>query len=60
MKRGMKLLGPGGRMMAFGAASLTSAKNIFSKAGVALGFGLYHPIGFLSPSKSLMGVNMRP
>jgi len=58
VKRGMKLLGPGGRMMVFGAASLTSAKNIFSKAGVALGFGLYHPIGFLSPSKSLMGINM--
>jgi len=58
VKRGFKLLGPGGRMMAFGAASLTSAGNVFSKIGVALGFGLYHPLGFLSPSKSLMGINM--
>jgi len=39
VKRGMKLLGSGGRMILFGASSLTSAKNIFSKIGVALGFG---------------------
>jgi len=44
--------------MLFGAASMTSAKSIFAKAGVALGFGIHHPLGFLSPSKSLMGVNM--
>ena len=58
VKKGMKLLGSGGRMVIFGASSMTSASNVFSKLGVALGFGIYSPVGLLSPSKSLIGVNM--
>jgi len=58
VKKGFKLLGSGGRMVIFGAATMTSAKHIFSKLGVALGFGIYSPIGLLAPSKSLLGINM--
>lgn len=58
VKKGYKLLGSGGRMVLFGASALTSAGNVFSKIGVALGFGLYSPIGLLNPSKSLIAVNM--
>lgn len=58
VKKGFKLLGSGGRMLLFGASSMTNAKNVFSKIGIALGFGIYSPIGLLSPSKSLIGVNM--
>ena len=58
VKKGMKLLGSGGRMVLFGASSMTSAKSVFGKLKVAKGFGIYSPIGLLSPSKSLIGVNM--
>lgn len=58
VSRGFKLMGSGGKMVLFGASALTSAKFIWSKIGVALGFGIYSPIGLLNPSKSLIGVNM--
>ncbi|MEL6123367.1 MAG: zinc-binding dehydrogenase [Bacteroidota bacterium] len=58
VKKGFKSLRSGGRMVLFGASSLTSAKSIFSKLGVVLGFGLYSPIQLLNPSKSLIAVNM--
>lgn len=58
VKKGMKLLGAGGRLFVFGASSMTSAKNIFQKIAVGLGFGFYHPIGLVGPSKSILGVNM--
>ncbi|RQH13801.1 hypothetical protein D5R40_34510, partial [Okeania hirsuta] len=55
VKKGMKLLGAGGRLFVFGASSMTSAKNIFQKIAVGLGFGFYHPIGLVGPSKSIWG-----
>ena len=58
VKKGMKLLNAGGRMVIFGASSMTSARNIFKKLGILFGFGFYSPIGLLSPSKSIIGVNM--
>ncbi|MEM6804686.1 MAG: zinc-binding dehydrogenase [Bacteroidota bacterium] len=58
VKKGMKLLGAGGRLFVFGASSMTTAKNIFQKIAVGLGFGFYHPIGLVGPSKSILGVNM--
>lgn len=58
IKKGLRLLTAGGRIVCFGAAALTSAKTIFGKIGVALGFGFYSPIALLNPSKSLMAVNM--
>ena len=57
VKKGIKLLNAGGRIFVYGASAMTSAK-LFQKIGIGLGFGIYHPIAFLSESKSLMGVNM--
>ena len=45
-------------MVLFGASQMTSATNIVSKLKVLFGFGVYHPVFFLSNSKSLIGVNM--
>ncbi len=58
VRKGFKLLGSGGRLVLFGASSMTSAKNVFSKLNVARGFGIYHPVSLISPSKALIGVNM--
>ena len=57
-KKGSKLLSSGGRMVLFGAAALTGARNIWQKLQVAKGFGLKSPISLLSSSKSVIGVNM--
>ena len=59
-KKGFQLLGPGGRMVAYGAA----AQNRGNKSGslnsvrVGLGFGFHSPIGLIVQSKSITGVNM--
>ncbi len=58
LKKGMKLLGSGGRMISFGASELTNANNLFSKMKFLWSFGIYHPVFFISHSKSLIGVNM--
>ncbi len=58
IKKGMKLLDAGGRLVMYGAASFTDAQNIFSKVSTLLSFGIYHPLNLMTPSKSLMGVNM--
>ncbi|MDX2285160.1 MAG: zinc-binding dehydrogenase [Bacteroidia bacterium] len=58
VKRGMQLLRPGGRMLVYGASSLTDARGLFQKLRVALGFGFYSPIGLVGQSKSIIGVNM--
>lgn len=58
VKKGMDLLGAGGRLVAFGASSMSGARNIFQKLKVGWGFGFYHPIKLLGPSKGLIGVNM--
>ena len=57
-KKGYKLLGSGGRIVPFGAATQLEAHNIFSKIKFGLSFGLYHPVGFIMQSKSMVGVNM--
>ncbi len=57
-KKGFKLLGPGGRIVTFGAASQLDASNFFSKVRFGLSFGFYHPVQFIANSKSLSGVNM--
>ncbi len=56
-KKGYKLLGAGGRLLLFGASSLSGASN-FSKIKQLIGFGFYHPIQFMMSSKSILGVNM--
>lgn len=57
VKRGFRSLAAGGRIVCYGAADI-SDKNIFGKIGTLLGFGIYHPIQFMSNSKALIGINM--
>lgn len=57
VKKGFKLLGAGGGLVVFGAASITG-KNIFGKLKTVLGFGWYHPLKFIMSSKAMIGVNM--
>lgn len=56
-KTGYKLLASGGRLLLFGASSMTGA-SIFGKIGVGLGFGFYSPIQFMLKSQAMIGVNM--
>ena len=58
IKRGIKALGAGGRIVCYGAAQMTDSTNIFSKISKGLQFGIYHPAQFMMGSKSLIGVNM--
>lgn len=57
VKKGIRLLAPGGRIVCYGASALTN-KNIFGKIKTALSFGFYHPAMLMMPSKSIIGVNM--
>lgn len=57
VKKGVRLLRPGGRLICYGASAMTS-QSLLGKIRVALGFGWYHPISLMMPSKSLLGVNM--
>lgn len=57
VKKGMRALAPGGRLVCYGAAALSN-KNIFGKIITALQFGFYHPAMLMMPSKSIIGVNM--
>jgi NADPH:quinone reductase-like Zn-dependent oxidoreductase len=57
VKKGMRLLAPGGRLVCYGAAALSN-KNIFGKIKTALDFGFYHPAMLMMPSKSIIGINM--
>jgi NADPH:quinone reductase-like Zn-dependent oxidoreductase len=58
IKRGMKILAPGGKIVCYGASQMTEARNIFSKISKRMQFGFYHPGHFIIPSKSMIGVNM--
>lgn len=59
VKKGFKLLNAGGRLVGYGASSMTEAKgNPFKMLGVAKGFGIWSPIEFLTSSKSFLGINM--
>jgi NADPH2:quinone reductase len=57
-KKGYGLLGSGGRIVPYGAATQLDANNFFSKLKFALSFGIYHPVGFIMQSKAMIGVNM--
>ena len=57
-RKGLALLGSGGRMVSYGAASLSDASNGIQRMIRGLGFGIYHPVQFLMPSLSLIGINM--
>ena len=58
VKKGYRLLGAGGRLVTFGASSMTQSKSIFGKIILLLGFGMYHPVGLLIKSKGIIGVNL--
>ena len=57
---GMKVLGPGGRMVSYGAASQINGNktNKLKAAGVVFGFGIFSPIALLLQSKAIITVNM--
>ena len=57
VKKGIRLLAPGGRLVCYGAADI-SDKNLLGKIKTVLSFGFYHPFMFMMPSKSLIGINM--
>ncbi len=57
-RKGLSLLNAGGRIVAYGASSMTDAKNKLTQLWVGLQFGFFHPVKFLMPSQSLIGVNM--
>lgn len=57
VKKDLKILGSGGRLVLFGAASMTGS-NIFQKISAGIGFGFYHPAEFMMTSRAMIGVNM--
>ena len=57
VKKGIRCLAAGGRIVCYGAADITD-KNIFGKINTLLGFGFYHPISLMSSSKAIIGINM--
>lgn len=57
-RRSYQLLNRGGRIVGYGAAAFTDATNVFSKAKMALEFGIYHPAQLLMECRSIIGVNM--
>ncbi len=58
LRKGMGLLRPGGRMIAFGGSSFVDATSFFAKLANFLRFGFYHPMILVGGSRSLVGVNM--
>lgn len=58
IRKGIRNLAPGGRMVGFGAAQSSNSGNIFSMLAFALSFGMFHPAPFLIDSHSFCGVNM--
>lgn len=59
-KRGLRLLGPGGRIIAYGAAAQNrgNKSNQLNNLRVGIGFGFHSPIGLIMKSQSILGVNM--
>ncbi|MEP7108204.1 MAG: zinc-binding dehydrogenase [Ferruginibacter sp.] len=57
VKKGFRSLSSAGRIVCFGAADM-SDKNLFGKLRAAWDFGIYHPIMFMTASKSMIGINM--
>ena len=57
---GLALLGPAGRIVAYGAAAQNHGKRSgrINSIRVGLGFGFHSPIGLIVKSQSVIGVNM--
>ncbi len=61
VKKGLKLLAPGGRLAMYGAAQIvgdSNKKSLFRQLKVLFGFGKYSPTQFFGNSQALIGVNM--
>jgi NADPH2:quinone reductase len=58
VKKGYRLLGPGGRLFSFGISSMNDSKSFFGKLKVVAQFGIYHPLQFLSNANGIVGVNI--
>ncbi len=59
VKRDMKLCGAGGRVLCYGGAERSGkGGGILSTVKFLWDMGLYHPVGLLARSKSLLGVNL--
>ncbi|MCF6366078.1 MAG: zinc-binding dehydrogenase [Bacteroidales bacterium] len=61
VKKGLKLLAPGGRFAMYGAAQIagnSDKKSAFRQIKTLLGFGKYRPTQFFANSQTLIGVNM--
>ncbi len=59
VRKGLALLGPGGRIVCFGAAEREAGPLQFARdLRFAASFGVVHPIPLLTSSRSLLGVNM--
>lgn len=58
VKKGYRLLNAGGRIICYGGAKRSEGSGFFNDLRLAVGFGLYSPIGLMMNSKSLIGVNM--
>jgi len=58
IRKGIKILAPGGRIVCYGAAQMSDSSNVFFQLSKAIQFGIYHPAIFMMSSKSLIGVNM--
>jgi len=58
-KKGKELLGPGGRIVTYGAAAQNAGKKSrLQTIRVGLGFSFYSPIPLIVQSQSMVGVNM--
>lgn len=61
VKKGIRLLAPGGKMVCYGGAQRSGKRNVFSifnDIRFVLGFGIMSPIPLLVHSKSIIGINM--
>lgn len=56
--KGMKLLGPCGRMAVFGGSAFSGKKGWFAKIRTFIDFGFYHPLRLMRQSQSMVGVNV--
>jgi NADPH:quinone reductase-like Zn-dependent oxidoreductase len=58
-KRGKEILGPGGRIVTYGAAAQNSgSRSKLHSTRIGLGFGFYSPIPLIGQSQAMVGVNM--
>lgn len=61
VKKGLKLLAPGGRLAMYGAAQIAgdnNKKSLYRQLKTLFGFGKYRPTQFFGNSQAIIGVNM--